>query len=168
MSRSRRAARQTAALAAAALLALAADLPAQPAQAEADLAGGGAAADAAAIRAALEAWTEDFNERRSDRVCDLFAPDLRSNYRGQPENDFGRLCEGLHAALTDPERRYRYRLELEEVLVSGDMGIARLVWHLTITDGSGRTVESSDRGLDVFLRQPDGAWRISRFLAYEQ
>lgn len=126
-------------------------------------------ADADAVRARLENWTADFNAGRSDRVCDLFAPDLRANYRGVPEKDFDTLCEGLREALADDGRAFRYRLELDEILVSGDMAIARLVWHLDVTDrASGAVTRSSDRGLDVFARQPDGRWRIVRFLGYEE
>lgn len=127
------------------------------------------AEDAArAIEQRLVQWTEDFNERRLDVVCELFAPDLRSNYGDYPENTYESLCKGLHETLGDDKRTFHYELDLQDILVSGDMAAVRLVWRLTVTDkATGEAVKSSDRGLDVFLLQPDGKWRIARFLAYE-
>ena len=53
-------------------------------------------------------------------------------------------------------------------MVSGDLAVVRLIWHLSVTDKqTGATETSSDRGIDIFRRQPDGQWRISRFIAYE-
>ncbi|MFC3227626.1 YybH family protein [Marinibaculum pumilum] len=125
------------------------------------------AADRDAIRKRLEDWTADFNAGRADRVCDLFAPDLRANYRGQPEKRFGTLCPALKDALADERLAYRYELDLHEILVDQDMAAVRLTWHLTVTDrASGTSEHSSDVGLDIFRRQPNGTWRIARFIAY--
>ena len=53
-------------------------------------------------------------------------------------------------------------------MVSGDMAAVRLIWHLTVKDTeTGETFKSSDRGIDVFRLQPDGKWRIARYIAYE-
>ncbi len=124
--------------------------------------------DAAAIEQRLRQWAEDFNAGRVEAVCDLFAPDLIANYRGQPEKSFDALCSGLRQSLATDQRDYRYALELNEVMVSGDMAVVRLIWHLTVTDKkTGAAETSSDRGIDVFSLQPDGQWRIVRFIAYE-
>ena len=37
------------------------------------------------IKAALTQWTEDFNAGRADKVCGLFANDLRADVRGLQE-----------------------------------------------------------------------------------
>jgi steroid delta-isomerase len=48
------------------------------------------------------------------------------------------------------------------------MAIVRLVWTSTLSQaGSTQVTETKEPGLDVFRRQPDGAWRISRYMAYE-
>ena len=52
----------------------------------APLAACGAEATAEAeIKAALTQWMADFNQGKADKVCDLFAPDLKSDFQGQPE-----------------------------------------------------------------------------------
>ncbi len=120
-----------------------------------------------AVADALRGWMADFNDRRADRVCDLFAPDLVSDYQGIPEQGFATLCAGLRQSLADPQRSIHYALDLKEVQVEGDMAIARVVWTYSVTsDGPVKTVTGQDIGLDVFRRQADGSWKIVRFLAY--
>jgi uncharacterized protein (TIGR02246 family) len=117
------------------------------------------------IRARLEQWTEDFNERRADAVCDLFSKDAISNYRGQPERNYDEICDLLQKSLADPARDYRYELELREIIVEGDLAVVRLVWRLFITP---LNVTSVEPGMDVFRKEPDGKWRIIRYLAFEE
>jgi len=119
------------------------------------------------IRAALARWTEDFNGKRTDRVCDLFAPDLIANYGDYPEKNYESLCGQLKSSLRDTEKTFRYSLDIQEIMVSGDLAVVRLVWTLTVYDTRGKLLETTkDRGMDVFRRQEDGSWRISRYLAY--
>jgi ketosteroid isomerase-like protein len=126
-----------------------------------------AAESEAAIRTALAAWTRDFNARDASRICDLFARDLRYDYRGFPERDYDTLCGLLRRSLTDETRRFTYALDIKEVIVSGELAIVRLVWTLTVTTPGATAAESKEPGLDVFRRQADGSWKIVRYIAYE-
>ena len=122
----------------------------------------------AAIREALAKWTADFNARDAARICDLFAPDLVYDYRGFPERDFEALCGLLRRSLADRTKQFTYALEIKEIIVSADLAIVRLVWTLRTTlPGTSAAVESKEPGLDVFRRQPDGSWKIARYIAYE-
>jgi uncharacterized protein (TIGR02246 family) len=121
-----------------------------------------------AIRGALSKWTQDFNARDATRICDLFARDLRYDFRGTPERDYNAMCDALHRALGDPSKRLSYSFDIKEIIVSGDMAIVRLVWTSKLSHaGSAQVTETKEPGLDVFRRQPDGTWRISRYMAYE-
>jgi ketosteroid isomerase-like protein len=123
----------------------------------------------AAIRAALAQWTEDFNAGRADKVCDLFAPDLIAQYRGQPERDYNALCGLLRQSLADRTKTFAYSLAIDEILVSGNLAVVRLVWTLKVQrrDAPGEVVTSREPGMDICRRQPDGSWKISRYIAYE-
>jgi uncharacterized protein (TIGR02246 family) len=135
------------------------------------LAGVPAMADAEgekAIRDALTKWTADFNSRDATRICDLFAPDLRYDFRGSPERDYNAMCSLLHRALSDQAKKITYSFDIKEIIVSGDMAIVRLVWTSKVSQaGSSQVTETREPGLDVFRRQPDGTWRIARYMAYE-
>lgn len=121
------------------------------------------------IEAALTRWKDDFNAGRAGRVCDLFARDLRADFRGQPVRGHDALCALLHRSLADTARSYAYGLSIREILVWGDTAVVRLTWTLTVRrrDG-GRAATSVEPGLDVFRRQRDGHWRIVRYMAYEK
>jgi steroid delta-isomerase len=119
------------------------------------------------IRAALAAWTQDFNAGKADRVCALFSPELRYDFRGYPERGFDDICARLERSLADTGRHYAYALDIREVLVSGDMAVVRLVWTLTVTLANGQVVTSVEPGMDVFRKAADGSWKIIRYLAYE-
>lgn len=129
------------------------------------------AADDAAqsqIRSALTQWTADFNAARADKVCALFAPDLRADVRGQPERDYGALCELLQRSLGDRTKRYAYALDIKEILVWGDIATVRLVWTLTVQPNDAPAATSVEPGMDIFRREGDGSWKITRFMSYEQ
>jgi steroid delta-isomerase len=97
-------------------------------------AGSPRAEDAAeAIRAALTGWRDDFNAGRTRDLCDLFAADLVVVYQGQPDRDHEAFCRQLQAALADPKIAFGYALEIEEIIVSGDLAVARVSWMLTST-----------------------------------
>ena len=122
-----------------------------------------------AIRGALAKWTADFNARDTVHICDLFAPDLVYDYRGFPERTHADLCGLLRRSLADRTKSFTYALDIKEIIVSGDMAVVRLVWTLTTTlPGAATPVESKEPGLDVFRRQPDGSWKIARYIAYEE
>jgi steroid delta-isomerase len=123
------------------------------------------AADADDIRARLEQWTADFNQGRAETVCDLFSAEAVSNYRGQPERSFDEICALLRDSLADQARDYHYELDIDEIIVEGDLAVVRLTWRLFIAP---LNITSVEPGMDVFRREADGKWRIIRYLAYEE
>lgn len=122
----------------------------------------------AAIRAALSKWTKDFNTGNSSEVCKLFAPDLIATFAGHADRNYGSQCNDLLRALRDPTKTYTYSPDIQEIIVSGDLAVARLVWTTQVqrSDGAG-AVTTKEPSMDVFRRQPDGSWKISRYLAFE-
>jgi uncharacterized protein (TIGR02246 family) len=121
----------------------------------------------AAIRSALGQWTQDFNAGNAEKACTLFAQDLRYDFRGYPERDYRDICDRMQRSLGDKSKAYSYDLDLREIIVSGDIAVARLVWKLTVTLPNGQQVVSVEPGMDVFRKEPDGAWKIIRYIAYE-
>jgi ketosteroid isomerase-like protein len=119
-----------------------------------------------AIRSALEKWRSAFNNRNEATVCDLFAEDLIANYQGQPEQDFASLCQLLHTALQSPQTTYHYSLRIDEILVYGEAAVARLVWTLEIERLGAAKEIIEEPAVDILRHQPDGSWKISRYLAY--
>ncbi|MGH6917588.1 MAG: YybH family protein [Geminicoccaceae bacterium] len=123
---------------------------------------------AAEVRAALAQWRDDFNAGEVDRVCDIFAPDLVVTYRGQSDRGYAAFCRQLETAVADPALDLRYDLQIEEIIPAGDLVVARVIWTLTSRVKGSEPETRTERGLDIFRLQADGAWRIARFLAYDE
>jgi len=121
----------------------------------------------AAIRAALTQWMADFNAGRAEKVCDLFARDLVAQFRGQPERGWDALCDLLKRSLADRGKSYSYALAVKEILVEGDLAVVRLTWTLTVRAKGAAETTSVEPGIDIFRRQADGSWKISRYMGYE-
>jgi steroid delta-isomerase len=120
------------------------------------------------VKSALTRWMADFNAGKTERICDLFAPDVRADFRGYPTRDHQAVCDLLIKSLTDKTRVFSYALDIKEVLMLGDVAVVRLVWTLTIKEKDGREFKSVEPGMDVFRRQADGSWKIVRYMAYEE
>ena len=128
-----------------------------------------AAEDATAeVTAALSNWMEEFNAGKTDKICDLFAADVRADVRGAKERDHAAICDLLVRSLKDDAKHYSYAMDIKEVLVFGDLAVVRLVWTLTIEKKDGASIESVEPGMDIFRRQDDGSWKIIRYMAYER
>jgi uncharacterized protein (TIGR02246 family) len=122
---------------------------------------------AAVIRAELDAWTQAYNARQTDKLCGLFSEDLRYKFGEIRERGYSDICTALHSMLSDTTHHSHYTLDLREILVYGDIAVVRLIWTLDESkEGSSTTVRSLEPGMDIFQHQKDGSWKIIRYLAY--
>jgi uncharacterized protein (TIGR02246 family) len=122
-------------------------------------------AEKAAITARLAQWTDAFNARDASKTCGLFSAELISTMRGRPDEGRDAVCRRIAVSLADRHGSLRYAPKIEEILLSGDLAIVRLVWSATMRRGA-KLDAWEEPGLDVFRREADGKWRIFRFLAF--
>lgn len=120
-----------------------------------------------AIRTTLVQWMADFNAGRADKVCNLFSTDLRYDYRDFPERGYEDICAVLRRALSGVGHQFHYSLVIKNIDVSGDLGVAHVVWTLTTKRDDQSPTRAKEYSMDVFRRQADGTWKLVRFLAYE-
>jgi uncharacterized protein (TIGR02246 family) len=120
------------------------------------------------IRYALETWRAAYNARDAGRVCDIFARDVVSSFRRRPDRTYDALCAALRRELQDPSSSLSYRLDINEIMVSGDLAVVRLIWMLRNTPRRGRATVTKEPGMDIFRREPGGRWRIIRYLAFSE
>jgi hypothetical protein len=77
-----------------------------------------------------------------------------------------RLCANLREVLANSLVKLKYdEPAIEEILVSGDLAVVRLTWTLTAEKGGVRDV-TTEEGMDIFRRAPDGVWSIARYIAF--
>ncbi len=78
------------------------------------------------------------------------------------------FCDLLQRSLSDPNKRFSYSADIKEIIVAGDLAVVRLTWTLKVkSNDAPQEISSEEPGLDVFRRQPDGRWKIIRYIAYE-
>jgi uncharacterized protein (TIGR02246 family) len=126
----------------------------------------GPAADEAAIMQRFERWTADFNAKDAAGVCDLFAPDLVYSIPEVVQGTRETICANLEKMLARSDIQLHYdNPDVHEILVMGDVAVVRLTWTLT-TQANGAKDKTTEEGMDIFRRQPDGRWSIARFVAF--
>lgn len=124
------------------------------------------AADEAAIRDRFAKWTGAFNARDAAGVCDLFAPDLVYSLPEVVNGTQAQLCGNLARLFKRSDLKLHYDLpDIHEMIVSGDIAVVRLTWTLT-AEAKGKKDTTTEEGIDIFRRQPDGRWSIARFIAF--
>jgi ketosteroid isomerase-like protein len=114
------------------------------------------------IRAALARWVEAANRQDWKAALDVWAPDLIGWYPGQPDDTYAREAE--NAAHPKPGST-TFQLTVNEVIVDLSMAVVRDTWVMTTKLDAGRTDVTTIRGFEVWRRQGDGAWRISRWIS---
>jgi steroid delta-isomerase len=120
----------------------------------------------AAITERLIRWTAAFNAKDSAAVCDLFAPDLRYAVADILNGTRDQLCGNIDKVLAAPGLTLHYaEPAIHEILVSGDLAVVRLTWTLT-AEKDGKRDATTEEGMDVFRRGPDGVWSIALYIAF--
>lgn len=119
------------------------------------------------IRQRLEQWPKDFNSKRIKETCALFAPDLVASYPNTQDKNYAEMCRHLTAAMTDIHKQYSYEQpKIEQIILSGDLAAVRLVWTLHVHSNQQEIEKVTEKGLDIFKRQPDGSWKIAISYAF--
>jgi ketosteroid isomerase-like protein len=114
------------------------------------------------IRQALAGWVEAANRGDWKAALKVWAPDLIGWYPGSPDDTYAREAENAARA---GEPRTKYELEIKEVLVAGSLAVVRDVWKFTTRRTAGAPTVETVKSFEVWRRQPDGAWRISRWIS---
>ncbi len=126
----------------------------------------GTAADAttaeATIRAALDGWVAAANRGDYAAAMRVWAPDLIGWAPEGPDDSYER--ELASAKLPPQPVRTTYALTIDEVIVDGSLAVVRDTWTQTTRQAAGADQVSTFRSFEVWRKQPDGGWKISRWI----
>jgi uncharacterized protein (TIGR02246 family) len=126
-----------------------------------------AGADEAEIRAALHAWVEASNRGDVEAMSSIWAPDLVGWYPGMPDYTYEVAMAQKKAAAEKPNQPPPARTEVDivEVMLAGDMAVVRDIWTFTGTRPDKSTSTTKIKSYEVWARQPDKHWKISRWIS---
>lgn len=125
--------------------------------------GGNAQRDADILRRNIETYTNAVNSATGRQAIALFARDIITSYPGVPDSTYQTLVDHYSRIGSDPNVKVQTRPDIEEILVSGDLGIVRVVWNTTVTTfDPPSTAKRQMKDLQVWRREPDGRWLFAR------
>jgi ketosteroid isomerase-like protein len=124
--------------------------------------------DVEALRKAIIRSGEAFNASDPDAIMSQYARDVILSYPGIPDMDYAALVAG-YASLRTPKPGVTVRTSptIEEILVSGDLGVIRVMWTTTTTETNPpRESTRQMKDLQVWRRESDGTWKFARGMHY--
>jgi len=127
------------------------------------------ATDRSEIEALLNQWAKDYNSKNLSETCSVFAPDLIVRGPTLPDKNFEAMCAHLKDQMERRDLTFKdVALDIEEILISGDLAVVRAVWTYTSTPlHSKEKSKFKEIELDVLKRQEDGKWKISISYTWE-
>ena len=123
-----------------------------------------ARADEAQIRASLAAWVQAFNGGDYARAATVWAPDLDGWSPDGPDDTYAAEQESTRRTPDPKAPRVEFALTVVEVIVSGDLAVVRDQWTQTVAPAGGAASKTTFRSFEVWRRQPDGSWKIARWI----
>ena len=114
------------------------------------------------IRAALAQWTAAANRGDYQGAFEVWAPDLIGWAPAGDDDTYAR--EAQFAKLPQRAPTTTYALTINEVLVDGSLAVVRDTWTETTKQESAADTVSTFRSFEVWRRQPDRSWKISRWI----
>ena len=118
------------------------------------------------IRKGLADWVAAANHGEWKTAAQVWAPDLIGWYPGQPDDTYEREMGRLANPNPKPgAARTRYEVKVVEVIVSGSLAVVRDIWRFTTPAGASDSTVSVVRSYEIWRRQPDHRWKISRWIS---
>jgi ketosteroid isomerase-like protein len=114
------------------------------------------------IRAALANWVEAANRGDYKTASEVWAPDMIGWAPEGPDDTYER--EAAYAKLPIKPPKTTFALTINEVVVDGSLAVVRDTWTQTTKQDSGTDKVSTFRSFEVWRRQPDQSWKISRWI----
>jgi steroid delta-isomerase len=119
----------------------------------------------ATIRGKLAEWEKAYNAGDRQKTFEIWAPDLVGWYPGIPDVTYAQEKASLdRPAPAGP--RSTLHVQVVEVLASADLAVVRDIW--TETPPGGAASATTIPSFEVWRRQPDGGWKIARWISAPQ
>jgi uncharacterized protein (TIGR02246 family) len=129
--------------------------------------------DSAAVHQAVLRGGTALNARDPDAIIALYARDLVLSYPGKPDMGYDALARAMREMTSTDTTVLHITTQgaVDEVIVSGDLAVVRVVWTTTTTSRAHRdsaSVRATRRmkDLQVWRREADRVWRFARGMHY--
>lgn len=126
----------------------------------------GDAEAAAAVRARLGAWVGQVKANDRAGMREVWAPDMVgwSPSAAVFSDSAAFAAAGLQPA-NRPAPRVTYEIAIDDLVAAGDVVVVHDLWTETRELGGDARVRRTIRGSELWRCQPDGRWRIARYVS---
>lgn len=125
-----------------------------------------AAQDAKLFEKIFTDWTYAFNHQDLKGSCELFSKNVVADYRGVPKKDYSSICEGFKKIFKEKNNRYQYKFHIHHVYLENHLAAIRITWYLEIWKDKKLINQTQDEGIDIFIQNEKGEWKIVNYLGY--
>jgi ketosteroid isomerase-like protein len=114
------------------------------------------------IRSALADWVSAANRGDYKAALKVWAPDLIGWAPDGADDTYQREAESAERPVQAPKTTYK--LTIDEVIIEGTLAVVRDTWIETTRRDTGSETVGQFRSYEVWRRQPDMSWKISRWI----
>ena len=120
--------------------------------------------DVASLRSAILRSAESFNKGDADAIMSQYAKDIVLSYPGLPDLGYDELVQSYREMVKRPPGvTVQTTPTIEEILVSGDLALIRVMWTTTTTNAEPpRQTSRQMKDFQVWRREKDGTWMFAR------
>ena len=115
------------------------------------------------VRAAFDAWNEAVMRKDLEKTMAIFSQSLHFQFQGAPDFGYARL-QTVYESSFSRENSPQWHPIVENIIATPEMVTLFNEWQL-IPAGGGEPLKEY-RGVDVFQREGDCAWRVTASLNY--
>lgn len=118
------------------------------------------------VRSEFTRWMKAYDAHDLAGTMEIFAPDVRFEFQGSPEQSRADLEQGYVKSFARPGKA-TWVPTWDQVLLSDTLATAFSTWRAIVTEpGSKPEVKAENRGVDVLRRGADCRWRIVHSLNF--
>jgi len=114
------------------------------------------------IRSALADWVSAANRGDYKTALKVWAPDLIGWASDGADDTYQREAESAERPIQAPKTTYE--LTINELIIEGTLAVVRDTWIETTRGDTGSEKVTRFRSYEVWRRQPDMSWKISRWI----
>jgi len=123
--------------------------------------------DVVIIKNKLKNWTDSFNNRDLKNVRSVFAEDYLASYPNQPDQDLNLTMASYKRLFQNTFLEMKLSLQVLEIEANGDLAYVRLNQVSEVKPKSTKQPQyAHDTGIQIWKKQSDGAWKMSRSVMF--
>ncbi len=119
------------------------------------------------IKNRVKEWADYFNSRNLEKVKEIYADDYLASYPNQPNQDLNLTLESFNHLFQNNFLEMKMSFKILEIESGGDLAYVRLNQVSEVKPKNAKQPQyGEDTGIQIWKKQPNGEWKLSRSVMY--